>query len=179
MVKLSPKQKEVLTLISEGYPNKEIADAMGIKTNTVKKHVEMCMDRLDVRPPTRTRVGLVYKAWKLGLITVVLTTMAFANTPGKHQVALSWLDSDPTAISYNIYKGITSGVCGTGGTVTPYVVFWPTKTYVDVNVAAGQTPIYAVSAVNGAGGESNCTPELQVTVPSAPQAPTGLQGTAN
>lgn len=111
------------------------------------------------------------------LILCVMTSTAHANTPGKHSVALSWLESDPTAVSYNIYKGTVTGICS--GTVVPYVAFWPTKTYLDVNVAAGQTPIYAISAVNGAGGESNCTPELQVTVPPSPSTPTGLQGTAN
>lgn len=110
-------------------------------------------------------------------LVCAMSANAHANTPGKHSVALSWLESDPTAVSYNIYKGTVTGICS--GTVVPYVAFWPTKTYLDVNAAAGQTPIYAISAVNGAGGESNCTPELQVTVPPSPSTPTGLQGTAN
>lgn len=113
------------------------------------------------------------------LVMVMLTGAAFANTPGKHSVTLSWLETDPTVVSYNIYKGTTAGVCGTGGSVTPYVMFWPTKNYVDTSVVAGTQYFYATSGVNAAGGESACSNEVQPTVPSTPGSPTGMQAVAN
>ena len=43
---LSPREREVLTLIVEGLSNDEIADRLVISTNTVRKHVSACMSKL-------------------------------------------------------------------------------------------------------------------------------------
>lgn len=105
-----------------------------------------------------------------------MSTNASANTPGKRSVALTWVETDPTAISYNVYRGTVSGVCS--GVVTP-LASSSSKAYVDSSVTAGTTYFYAVSGINAAGAEGSCSGEIQIAVPTAPQAPTGLQGTAN
>jgi len=61
---LSPREREVLKLVAEGYSNKTIADAMHISIKTVEKHRASLMDKLD----TRDLAGLIRIALKHGLI---------------------------------------------------------------------------------------------------------------
>jgi fibronectin type 3 domain-containing protein len=119
----------------------------------------------------------IFQAAGAGLSLLLLlfgmTSIAHANNPGQRSVSLSWLESDPTAVSFNIYRGTASGVCS--GSPTP-LASSSVKSYVDSSVTAGTTYFYAVSGVNAAGEEGSCSGEIQVSVSSAPQAPTGLQG---
>lgn len=115
----------------------------------------------------------------LTILTLILTTLvlgcvAYANTPGSHSVSLTWVDADTSVVSYNIYKGTATGVCS--GTPTPYATGVTAKSYTDASVVAGTTYFYAVSALNGQGGESACSAEAQAAVPNSPTTPTGLQG---
>lgn len=105
-----------------------------------------------------------------------MSTNAHANTPGQRSVSLTWLESDPTAVKWNVYRGLASGVCS--GNPTP-LSSSSVKSYLDPSVTAGTTYFYAVSGLNAAGAEGPCSNEVQIAVPTAPQAPTGLQGTAN
>ena len=43
---LSPREEEVLQQLSQGAPNKEIADSLFISENTVKTHLRNIMDKL-------------------------------------------------------------------------------------------------------------------------------------
>jgi fibronectin type 3 domain-containing protein len=112
------------------------------------------------------------------IAVVLLTSLAgFANTPGKHTVALSWTApaSGCTAgCTYNVYRSTSANACS--GTPTPYATGISSPAYTDQNVTLGQTYFYDVSAV-GSGGESTCSNEVQVSVPTPPSAPTGLAGT--
>jgi DNA-binding NarL/FixJ family response regulator len=45
-VRMTPREREVIALIAEGMSNKEIAQRMGIATETVKSHVRNVMDKL-------------------------------------------------------------------------------------------------------------------------------------
>src|ERR1043166_6459701 len=45
---LTPREKEVLTLIARGQPNKEIAFTLGLSIKTVEKHRQAAMDKLDI-----------------------------------------------------------------------------------------------------------------------------------
>ena len=110
------------------------------------------------------------------LIVALLSIQAFANTPGKHSVALTWTETNCPTCIFNVYRGSAAGVCS--GTPTPYAIGVLTTSYTDTAVTAGQTYVYAVSAVNG-GAESFCSSEAQTTVPSSPPTPTNLQGTTN
>jgi DNA-binding NarL/FixJ family response regulator len=46
--RLTPRQKEVLQLVAEGAPNKQVAAALGISIKTVEKHRQQLMDKLDI-----------------------------------------------------------------------------------------------------------------------------------
>lgn len=61
---LTSRQKEVLQLIAEGYPNKEIAQRLELSTRTVETHRAELMERLKIRDVP----GLVKMALRGGLI---------------------------------------------------------------------------------------------------------------
>ena len=60
----SPRQREVLQLIAEGYSMKEIALKLKISVKTVETHRAQLMDRLNLHDIA----GLVRYAIKAGLI---------------------------------------------------------------------------------------------------------------
>ncbi len=61
---LSERETEILRLLSGGYSNKEIANALNLAEGTVKNHVSNLLAKLGVRDRTRA----VLKAIDLGLI---------------------------------------------------------------------------------------------------------------
>lgn len=60
---ITQREREVLTLVTEGYKNKEIADYLCISVNTVEKHRKSMMRKLDVH----TSSALVAIAIEKGL----------------------------------------------------------------------------------------------------------------
>lgn len=64
--KLTPREKEVLTLIAEGLTNPEIAENLVISVKTVDRHRENIMQKLNLH----SRVDLVKYAIKQGLIDI-------------------------------------------------------------------------------------------------------------
>jgi fibronectin type 3 domain-containing protein len=109
-------------------------------------------------------------------LLLLAATLAIANTPGVHSITLSWTEASCPSCVFNVYRGTQANVCS--GNPTPYAKGVATTTYLDTAVQPGQTYVYAVSAVNG-GLESSCSQELQISMPSAPATPTGLQGQVN
>ena len=61
---LTPRQREVLTLIAEGLSNQNIADQLDISVRTVERHRENIMERLNLH----SRTDLVKYALRKGLI---------------------------------------------------------------------------------------------------------------
>jgi len=61
---LTPREREVLTLIAEGLSNAEIADKLVISAKTVDRHRENIMRKLNLH----SRVDLVKYAIRIGLI---------------------------------------------------------------------------------------------------------------
>ena len=61
---LSPREREVLSLIARGATNKEIADDLFLSPHTVKDHTSSLYRKLSVR----NRAEAVQKAQRLGLI---------------------------------------------------------------------------------------------------------------
>lgn len=45
---LSNREREILVLLADGLGNKQIAARLGISTNTVKTHLELLFEKLDV-----------------------------------------------------------------------------------------------------------------------------------
>jgi two-component system response regulator NreC len=63
---LTPREREVLTYIAEGYTNREIAEALVISIKTVDRHRENIMHKLNLH----NRTELVKYAIEKGLITI-------------------------------------------------------------------------------------------------------------
>jgi len=63
---LTPREREVLTFIAEGYTNREIAEALVISIKTVDRHRENIMRKLNLH----NRVELVKYAIEKGLINI-------------------------------------------------------------------------------------------------------------
>ena len=61
---ISPREQEVLRLISAGYSNREIADGLSISQSTVKTHVGNIYNKLNVN----SRIQAINRAKELGLV---------------------------------------------------------------------------------------------------------------
>src|SRR6187402_425348 len=62
---LTPRQRETLQLIAEGYSTKEIAFALGVSVKTVETHRAQMKERLGIY----NVAGLVRYALRIGLIS--------------------------------------------------------------------------------------------------------------
>jgi DNA-binding NarL/FixJ family response regulator len=63
---LTPRELEVLTLLAEGWPNKRIADRLGISDQTVKFHVSSICGKLGAA----NRTEAVRRALRNGLLAI-------------------------------------------------------------------------------------------------------------
>ena len=63
-IHFSPREMEVLNLMADGKPDKEIAEALSISTGTVKNYVLSIRDKMG----TKNRAHSVIEAIKLGLV---------------------------------------------------------------------------------------------------------------
>jgi DNA-binding CsgD family transcriptional regulator len=63
---LTRREREILALLADGFGNKQIAARLGISTNTVKTHLELLFDKLDVS----TRTEAVTAAARRGLLLI-------------------------------------------------------------------------------------------------------------
>jgi DNA-binding CsgD family transcriptional regulator len=66
---LSPREKEIVRMVSHGYPNKTIAAVLEISTWTVSTHLRRIFAKLGVR----TRAAMVARALESGLAPEVGT----------------------------------------------------------------------------------------------------------
>lgn len=60
---LSPREMEILTLITRGLSNKEIAYTLGISHQTVKNHMTSILRKLDVEDRTQAAVFALRRGW--------------------------------------------------------------------------------------------------------------------
>jgi DNA-binding NarL/FixJ family response regulator len=56
---LSPREREILELVAEGFPNKKIADRLGVSDGTVRWHLRHVYHKLHVR--SRTEAALKFR----------------------------------------------------------------------------------------------------------------------
>jgi ATP/maltotriose-dependent transcriptional regulator MalT len=63
-LELSKRELEILSLLSQGYSNQEIATKLFVSLSTVKTHIQNLFEKLDVK----RRIQAVEKAKRLNLI---------------------------------------------------------------------------------------------------------------
>ena len=82
--------------------------------------------------------------------------------PGSHSADLSWTETDPSVVGFNIYRGTAHG--------GPYTqINSPldlAKSYTDTTVVAGTTYYYVTTAVDGSGQQSVYSNETKAAIPS-------------
>ena len=61
---LSPREREVLTLIAEGMSNAQIADRLSISEKTVRNHVSNLFDKLGVWTRAQAIVFAIERGFK-------------------------------------------------------------------------------------------------------------------
>jgi len=59
---LTPREREILELLADGFPNKEIADRVGVSDGTVRWHLRHVYNKLHVR--SRTEAALKFRSAK-------------------------------------------------------------------------------------------------------------------
>src|SRR5262252_4045516 len=59
---LSPREREILELVASGFPNKQIADRLGLTDGTVRWHLRHVYNKLHVR--SRTEAALKFRSNK-------------------------------------------------------------------------------------------------------------------
>jgi DNA-binding NarL/FixJ family response regulator len=74
---LSPREREILTLVGGGASNKEIADRLCLAEGTVKNHVTSILTKLDVRDRTQAAI----RARRLGLLSVLFCVSSVVILP--------------------------------------------------------------------------------------------------
>jgi DNA-binding NarL/FixJ family response regulator len=84
---LTPRQLEVLELLSEGLSNKVISRRLGISAATTKAHVSGILRALDVR----SRLEAVLKASRLKIVVARVQ-------PSFTEESTRWLSSDSTFV---------------------------------------------------------------------------------
>lgn len=57
---LSPREREILELLTQGFSDKEIADKLGVKHGTVRWHLQHVYEKLQVR--SRTAAALKFRS---------------------------------------------------------------------------------------------------------------------
>jgi HYDIN/CFA65/VesB family protein len=81
--------------------------------------------------------------------------------PTAHSAGLTWQETDPSVVGYNIYRGQTHG--------GPYqkinTALEASTNYTDYTVVAGTTYYYVTTAVDGAGRKSAYSNETKAVIP--------------
>jgi D-alanyl-D-alanine carboxypeptidase/D-alanyl-D-alanine-endopeptidase (penicillin-binding protein 4) len=74
---LTPRQREVLSLIVEGLDNKQIADRLGITERTARAHVSAVLERLGTTNRTQAAVAAIQRGI-LALLLLLLAGLAWS-----------------------------------------------------------------------------------------------------
>lgn len=104
---LTPRQREVLSLIVEGLDNKEIADRLGISERTARAHVSAVLERLGTTNRTQAAVAAIQR----GLLALLLLLAGLASSGVAAEMASA---AGPSAVASRI-TGLARGAGGASG----------------------------------------------------------------
>ena len=90
---------------------------------------------------------------------------ACSTTTGYHTVALSWVASTTSGVTYNVYRAATSGGYNYATPLNSAPISG--TSFTDCTIALGQTYYYVIRAIDSSGNQSVNSSETVVTVPSS------------
>jgi DNA-binding NarL/FixJ family response regulator len=67
-VHLSPREREVATLVAQGFQNKAIAQRLGLQARTIGSYLDRIFGKTRIMP--RTRTALTAWCYQSGLVSV-------------------------------------------------------------------------------------------------------------
>ena len=65
--KLTPREREIFTLLPAGLSNQELAKKLGIAPGTVKIHIERILSKLNLKDRTQAAIKAVEMGYRSGL----------------------------------------------------------------------------------------------------------------
>lgn len=104
---LTPRQREVLSLIVEGLDNREIADRLGISERTARAHVSAVLQRLGTSNRTQAAVAAVQR----GILALLLVLVGV----GSFAVATETASADGAKAVASRVSALARGVGGASG----------------------------------------------------------------
>lgn len=82
-------------------------------------------------------------------------------TGGSHSVTLNWRASSSVVVGYFVFRGLSAG-----NLTQLNAIALPSTSYVDKNVAGGNTYVYAVKSMDASNVLSNFSSTVTVKIPS-------------
>lgn len=126
---------------------------------------------------TTVTVGSTSPVWTaMTIMLMVLLALALtvaipkASAQTQHGIQFAWTESDPTAVSFNLYCGTTAG----GEPSTPTQTGIAASPYLWTGGTPGTKYWCKLTALNAVGQESGMSNETSQTFPAPPSSPTNL-----
>jgi DNA-binding NarL/FixJ family response regulator len=110
---LTPQQARVLTMVSKGLLNKQIAYALSVQEATIKKHMQVILQKFGVQ----TRTQVVIAAARILQNEQPLDPQPANNIDGLSDKKSACSASDDHEIATSVFYGPTSGTKGNGTTI--------------------------------------------------------------
>jgi D-alanyl-D-alanine carboxypeptidase/D-alanyl-D-alanine-endopeptidase (penicillin-binding protein 4) len=104
---LTPRQREVLSLIVEGLDNKEIADRLGISERTARAHVSAVLERLGAVNRTQAAVAAIQR----GILALLFLLAGLVSSAFAAEVAAA----DGAKLSASRLTGLARAAGGASG----------------------------------------------------------------
>ena len=121
---------------------------------------------VDVQVATNNYLSCSTTPFQTFVSQVIGGVLGACSTPtGFHTVALSWVASTTSGVTYNVYRAVTSGGYNYASPLNSAPISG--TSFTDCTITLGQTYYYVIRAIDSSGNQSVNSSETVVTVPSS------------